>query len=152
MTDKLHHTVTDRRGFVIGATAAATALAVLPATADRADAKSNGWEDAVKKFTGGKDAADGGVSLDAPEIAENGATVPFGVKSDGAVQIAVFTTGNQNPNVVTFNFTDLSGKSAAKGRMRLGKTQDVIVVAKMGDGSFKMTKKTVKVTIGGCGG
>lgn len=152
MTDKLHHTVTDRREFVIGATAAATALAVLPATADRAEAKGNGYEDAIKKFTGGKAPADGGVKLDAPEIAENGATVPFGVEADGASDIAVFTTGNQNPNIVKFHFSDLSGKAAAKGRMRLGKTQDVIVVAKMGDGSFKMTKKTVKVTIGGCGG
>ena len=152
MTDKLHLPVTDRREFVLGATAAATALAVLPATTDHAFAKSNGWEDAVKKFTGGKAAAEGGVKLDAPEIAENGRTVPFGVEADGATDIAIFTTGNVNPNTVVFHFSELSGRSAAKGRMRLGKTQDVVAIAKMADGSFKMGKKTVKVTIGGCGG
>jgi sulfur-oxidizing protein SoxY len=36
--------------------------------------------------------------------------------------------------------------------MRLGKTQDVIVVAEMSDGKFYTGKRTVKVTIGGCGG
>ena len=37
-------------------------------------------------------------------------------------------------------------------RMRLAKTQNVIAVAKMKDGSVFMDKKEVKVTIGGCGG
>ena len=153
MTEKLHQTVTDRREFVVGATAAAAAVAILPATANRAEAKGNGWEDAMKKFTGGAAPAEGGVNLDAPEIAENGRTVPFGVSADGDVKaIAVYSTGNVNPTTAIFNYTDLSGKAATKARMRLGKTQDVVAVAKMGDGSFKMVKKTVKVTIGGCGG
>ena len=151
MTDKTHHMVTDRRKFVLGATAAAAAVAVVPMTANRAEAKSNGHEEAIKKFTGGATAAEGGVKIDAPEIAENGRTVPFGVAADGATDIAVFTTGNANPNVIVFHFT-AGNPSEAKARMRLGKTQDVVAVAKMGDGSFKMAKKTVKVTIGGCGG
>jgi sulfur-oxidizing protein SoxY len=36
--------------------------------------------------------------------------------------------------------------------MRLAKTQTVIAVAKMADGSVFMDRKEVKVTIGGCGG
>ncbi len=151
MTDKTHHIMTGRREFVLGATAAAAAVATVPMTTNRAEAKSNGYEDAIKKFTGGATPTEGGVKLDAPEIAENGRTVPFGVSADGATDIAVFTTGNVNPQVIVFHFT-AGNPSEAKSRMRLGKTQDVIAVAKMGDGSFKMAKKTVKVTIGGCGG
>ena len=36
-------------------------------------------EDAIAAFTGGADMADGGVTLTAPEIAENGNTVPIAV-------------------------------------------------------------------------
>jgi sulfur-oxidizing protein SoxY len=36
--------------------------------------------------------------------------------------------------------------------MRLAKTQDVISVAQLSDGKVLQSKKTVKVTIGGCGG
>jgi sulfur-oxidizing protein SoxY len=34
----------------------------------------------------------------------------------------------------------------------LAKSQDVIAVAKMEDGTFQTAQATVKVTIGGCGG
>jgi sulfur-oxidizing protein SoxY len=37
-------------------------------------------------------------------------------------------------------------------RMRLGKTQDVVAIAQMSDGKVFIAKRTVKVTIGGCGG
>jgi sulfur-oxidizing protein SoxY len=53
---------------------------------------------------------------------------------------------------VTFHFSPASGVAEANTRIRLAKTQDVIAVAKMNDGSFFMTSKQVKVTIGGCGG
>jgi sulfur-oxidizing protein SoxY len=46
----------------------------------------------------------------------------------------------------------MSGKASATTRIRLAKTQDVIAVAKMKDGSVFMDTKQVKVTIGGCGG
>ena len=46
----------------------------------------------------------------------------------------------------------LSGEAEASTRIRLAKTQNVIAVAKMSDGSFFMDKQPVKVTIGGCGG
>ena len=36
--------------------------------------------------------------------------------------------------------------------MRLVRTQDVVALAEMSDGKFFMTTKTIKVTIGGCGG
>ncbi|MEC7258346.1 MAG: thiosulfate oxidation carrier protein SoxY, partial [Pseudomonadota bacterium] len=34
----------------------------------------------------------------------------------------------------------------------LAKTQDVVAVARMADGSFARATQLVKVTIGGCGG
>jgi sulfur-oxidizing protein SoxY len=36
--------------------------------------------------------------------------------------------------------------------MRLAKTQEVVGVAELSDGSFHISRRVVKVTIGGCGG
>ncbi|EEX08443.1 Tat pathway signal sequence domain protein [Ruegeria lacuscaerulensis ITI-1157] len=109
-------------------------------------------EDAISAFTGGADVAEGGVTLTAPEIAENGNTVPIEVSAPGAVSIAVFAAGNPTPGVATFNFGPLAASQSAATRIRLAGTQDVIAVAKMADGSFAKASATVKVTIGGCGG
>ncbi|TIP10423.1 thiosulfate oxidation carrier protein SoxY [Mesorhizobium sp.] len=119
-------------------------------------------EDTEKKimaFTGGKAPESGKISLIAPEIAENGNTVPITVEVESAMtgddmvqSVLLLADGNPNPEVATFNFTALSGTAAATTRMRLAKTQNVVAVAKMADGSVFMDKKEVKVTIGGCGG
>ena len=64
----------------------------------------------------------------------------------------ILAMGNPNPDVGTFNFGPLAGSQSASTRIRLAGTQDVVAVARMGDGSFVQTSATVKVTIGGCGG
>ncbi len=109
-------------------------------------------DDTISAFTGGAEMADGGVTLTAPEIAENGNTVPIEVSAPGAVSILIVAAGNPEPGVATFNFGPLAAEQAASTRIRLAGTQDVIAVAKMADGSFAKTSATVKVTIGGCGG
>ena len=40
--------------------------------------------EAIKAFTGGAEMAEGGVEIGAPEIAENGNTVPVEVSAEGA--------------------------------------------------------------------
>ncbi len=127
-----------------GAFAVAT-FAGLPAFASKTD-------DAIAAFTGGADVTDGGVVMTAPEIAENGNTVPVAVSAPGAVSIMVLATGNPTPAVATFNFGPLAGARSGSTRIRLAKTQDVIAIAKMEDGTFRRAGATVKVTIGGCGG
>ena len=124
----------------------ATALALMPIRASAAG------EDLIAAFTGGAAVGDSGITLTAPEIAENGNTVPVSVDAPGAVAIMLIATGNPNPAVGTFNFGALAGSQSASTRIRLAGTQDVIAVAKMADGSFVRTSASVKVTIGGCGG
>ena len=109
-------------------------------------------DDRIAEFTGGADMADSGLTLTAPEIAENGNTVPIEVSAPGATAIPVLATGNPEPGVATFNFGPLAAVQAASTRIRLAGTQDVVAVAKMADGSFAKASATVKVTIGGCGG
>ena len=124
----------------------AAALTVLPFQVNAAA------DDAIAAFTGGADVAEGGVNLTAPEIAENGNTVPVSVEAEGASAILLLAAGNPTPGVATFNFGELAGSQAASTRIRLAGTQEVIAIAKMADGSFAKAAQTVKVTIGGCGG
>ena len=135
-----------RRGMIaLGAGAAAVALMpALPAHA--------AVDDAIQAFTGGAAVGEGGITLDTPEIAENGNTVPVSVSAPGAVAIMLLAAGNPNPDVGTFTFGPLAASQTASTRIRLASTQDVIAIAKMADGSFVQARNEVKVTIGGCGG
>ena len=108
--------------------------------------------DLIMGITGGADAVASGIDLTAPEIAENGNTVPISVDAPGAGAVTILAACNPLPGVATFNFGDGAGSQSATTRIRLAGTQDVIAVAKMADGSFAAVSKTVKVTIGGCGG
>ena len=90
--------------------------------------------------------------LTTPEIAENGNTVPISVEGKKATAIKILALGNPAPDVVTFKFGPLSATHTASTRIRLRKTQEVMALAKLEDGSFIQDIKTVKVTIGGCGG
>jgi sulfur-oxidizing protein SoxY len=113
----------------------------------------------IEKFTGGKQPAKGRISLDLPEIAENGNTVPLSINIDSPMtadsyvkDVMIIADGNPNAGVATLSFTPLSGKAEASIRIRLASTQNVVAIAKMSDGSLFTEQKTVKVTIGGCGG
>ena len=148
----------NRREAMVAALGGVAALAIAPAISTPALAKGT-VDDAIAKFTGGKAPTEGKIELSTPEIAENGNTVPveFSVDSpmtddDHVTDVLVLADGNPSPGVATFHFTPMSGVAAASTRIRLAKTQNVVVVAKMKDGSSYMAKKPIKVTIGGCGG
>ena len=121
------------------------AILSLPARASLVDEHTNA-------FTGGADMGTGVIELDAPEIAENGNTVPISVSAPGAASIMLLAAGNPIPAVATFKFGPLSAARSGSTRIRLAKSQDVIAIAKMEDGTFQTAQATVKVTIGGCGG
>lgn len=115
--------------------------------------------DAVQSFSGGETPGSGKINLTTPEIAENGNSVPISVSVDSPMSdddyvqsVVIYADGNPNPEVITFNFTPASGEASASTRMRLAKTQNVVAVAKMSDGSVFSDTRNIKVTIGGCGG
>lgn len=113
----------------------------------------------MRTITGDAKLVEGRIAMELPEIAENGNVVPFTLVVDSPMtdkafvrSLRVFSTGNPQPLIGTFRFTLDSGKAAISSRMRLAKTQDVIALAELNDGTFLTVKKNVKVTIGGCGG
>jgi sulfur-oxidizing protein SoxY len=113
----------------------------------------------IAKFTGGKEPREGKITIDLPEIAENGNTIPLAITVDAPMtaesyvsDILVVADGNPNPGIAKFQLSPLSGRAEAGTRIRLATTENVIVVAKTSDGKFYTDRKQVKVTIGGCGG
>jgi sulfur-oxidizing protein SoxY len=136
----------------------AAALSVL-GWGGRAQAGAKEAAEQIAKFTSGKTAATGKISIELPEIAENGNTVPLQVTVDAPMaadnyvsEVMVVAEGNPNPGVATFHFSPVSGKAQAATRIRLATTQNIVVVAKTSKGEVFTGQKQVKVTIGGCGG
>jgi len=159
MTQRIDIEVVGRRTFLIGAGASlamASFLAGLPALAQE---PVRSIDEALKKVLGDAKPAESGITLEIPEIAENGNTVPFTLAVDSPMTDAnhvkavhVFASGNPQVGVASYVFTPAAGKAAVSSRMRLARTQDIIVVAELSDGKFLLGKRNVKVTIGGCGG
>ena len=58
--------------------------------------------------------------------------------------------GNNSPLVATFNLGE-GAVADVSTRIKMGKTGDVVAVVKSG-GKLFANRKSVKVTIGGCGG
>ncbi len=114
---------------------------------------------AIAEYTGGSDSPyDNLIEFKLPEIAENGHSVPVSVSVKSAMttedyvdSVMIFSGGNPNPEVATFFFSPLSGEARVSTRMRLGRTQNVSVIAKLSDGTFHRTNRFVAVTVGGCG-
>lgn len=147
--------VASRRQILTGL-ATAPLLLVIP---NLAQATAAAVEAEIKKLYGDKTIGSGKIKLDVPQIAENGLVVPVTVEvespmteADYVKAIHVFADENPLPGVVTYRFTPASGKAVVSFRMRLARTQNIVCVAEMSNGSLHTTKSEVKVTIGGCGG
>ena len=158
MRPTVHSKRPSRREFAIG-TAAALSVAALPLSAVLAQDQTQAWELAVRKILGEAKPIEGKITVELPEIAENGNTVPFSISVDSPMTdkdhvkaIHIVATSNPQPGVATFRLSPQSGKAAVASRMRLQRTQDVITIAELSDGRFLMARRPVKVTIGGCGG
>lgn len=91
------------------------------------------------------------VTLNAPDIAENGAVVPVGIVTTlKAEQMAILV--EKNPSALAAQFFVPAGTdSFVTTRIKMGQTSNVYALVKA-DGKWNMAVKEVKVTLGGCGG
>ena len=143
-----------RRAALFTAGAALTIVAV--PTSGLADTEARAL---VMEFTGGVEPQPGRVTLDLPEIAENGNAVPLHVQVDSPMtaddhvaRVLILADDNPRPMVARFDLSPLSGQADVSTRIRLGDSQTVTAVAAMSDGSYHMAARSVVVTVGGCTG
>lgn len=92
------------------------------------------------------------ITLEVPEIAENGAVVPVTISTtlDNVESISIVVNKNPRPLAATFEMRP-GTLADISSRIKMGETSDVMAVVKTDAGVFS-TSKQVKVTIGGCGG
>lgn len=92
------------------------------------------------------------VVIVAPDIAENGAVVPVGIKSNLPKTEMMALLVAKNPNALAGAYEILQGADAEVSmRIKMGETSEVVALVKA-DGKFYLARKEVKVTAGGCGG
>jgi sulfur-oxidizing protein SoxY len=138
------------------------ALLGLAGVTGTAHAAAPGWpeeafrqktqDDALRLLYGKPFEVSDKVTLEAPEIAENGAVVPISVSStlSGVTSISILVP--ENPYALAASYKLAEGVAAAIGcRLKMAKTSNVIAIVEAG-GKLYGTSKEVKVTLGGCGG
>jgi sulfur-oxidizing protein SoxY len=91
------------------------------------------------------------IKVDAPDIAENGASVPVNitVNMPDVDTLMILADKNVYPLIVDLKLTDFGGFYGT--RIKMAQTAPIRAVVKAG-GKLWMASKEVKVTIGGCGG
>ena len=137
------------------------ASAILPSSLSAInfrETKPKAWtaktpNDAMSALFGTSSYEEKGVKIKAPDIAENGAVIPITIKKvpSGTKTIAVFQDANPESCVAVFTVHPRSIPNGYAFRIKMKKTGKVTVVADV-DGKLYGASKTIKVTIGGCGG
>jgi sulfur-oxidizing protein SoxY len=90
--------------------------------------------------------------LNTPDIAENGAVVPFTITSKIPKTESIALLVEKNPNILAAKFDIPEGTEPwVNTRAKMGQTSNVFALVKA-DGKYYYTTKEVKVTLGGCGG
>lgn len=150
----------DRRGFLsnlLKGAACIVTVASLPRLAlaawNEKAFKAETLEGALSsKYPGLEFVDSSAIKLKAPAIAENGAVVPVGVKTDlpDVKTISLFVEKNPSPLAATFHLTPINVADVSI-RIRMGETSNLIAVVESG-GKLHRVQQEVKVTIGGCGG
>lgn len=142
-----------RRGVLRGA-AGCLVLSLVPIRAAAAPADMRA---AVTGMFGDRPLREGGVSLTIPPLAENGNSVPLTIDVDSPMteashvrRIGVFSPWNPLPNIVRFELGPRAGKASVSTRVRLSRTQDVLVIAEMSDGALRSASAAIIVTVGAC--
>lgn len=112
-----------------------------------------GFDQTLKLIANGKPIVETDkISLEIPEIAENGAFVPFTVTSslDDIQLISIIVEQNPVPLVIQAQLTP-ELETFMSGRLKIANSSFVFAIAE-GEKACYSAKKKVKVTIGGCGG
>jgi sulfur-oxidizing protein SoxY len=114
-------------------------------------------QQAVRDRIGTREPQAHGVTLRLPNIAETGNSVPLTVTvespmtpDDHVLRLHVFIEGNPEPVAATYHFGVRAGKAEISTRLRLARSQTVLALAEMSDGSVRSGTASILVTLGAC--
>jgi sulfur-oxidizing protein SoxY len=143
--------------------AAVLGLAMAAGLFKPGNARAQGWNkaafetkslnDAVKAMGGAAPVESKDIQfINTPDIAENGAVVPFTIVSKIPNTESIAILVEKNPNILAARFDIPPGTDPwVNTRVKMGQTSSVFALVKA-DGKYYYAAKEVKVTLGGCGG
>lgn len=144
-----------RRHFLQGA-AGTAALTLFSPSRLRAE-DHNGWQDLRDRILDGREAVDGGITVDLPRVAENGAQVPLTVRVDSPMsaedhvaRIHLISTRNPAPDMGTCHLTPQLARAEVFTRIRLAAEQEILILAEVSDGRVLSQAARITVSVGGC--
>lgn len=136
----------------LGATGLLAALWPVSARATRET-----MQPAIQQLIGAREPQPGGITLSLPKLAETGNSVPLTVMVDSAMtpedhvlRIHVFVPGNPEPVAATYHLGPRAGKAQISTQIRLARSQTVLALAEMSDGSVRSDVASIVVTLGAC--
>jgi len=154
----------ERRSFIKGTFALATVGLLNPILFRHGLAAEEAiempYKELLDEYLGGKKAEDGStiMKLNIPDAPENGAVVPIEVTIDHPMtsdsyisNITVLTTKNKANKAISFDLTPANGIAYLYVNVKMGQTQDVVILAKTNKGKIYQASKNVRVALGGCG-
>lgn len=155
----------ERRSFIKGTFALATIGLLNPVlfrhnVSAAEEAIEMPYKDLIEEYLSGKKPLDGSsiMTLNIPEEPENGAVVPIEVTvnypmaADNYISnITVLTTKNKANKAISFDLTPANGMAYLYVNVKMGQTQDVVILAKTNKGQIYKASKSVRVALGGCG-
>jgi sulfur-oxidizing protein SoxY len=114
-------------------------------------------QQAVRERIGTREPQSGGITLTLPKLAETGNAVPLTVvvdspmtPEDHVLRMHVFVPGNPEPVAATYHLGVRAGKAEISTRIRLARSQMVLALAEMSDGSVRSATASIVVTLGAC--
>jgi sulfur-oxidizing protein SoxY len=114
-------------------------------------------QEAIRQRIGERKPQPGGITLTLPKIAETGNSVPLTVTVDSpmtpedhVLRLHVFVPGNPESVAATYHLGVRSGKGEISTRLRLARSQTVLALAEMSNGSVRSAAASIVVTLGAC--
>jgi sulfur-oxidizing protein SoxY len=112
----------------------------------------------LAELTGSAPLNEGKIAIDVPPYTQYGKQVRIAVSVDSPMSagdrvkaLHVLAERNTVPEVASYNFGALAGQARISTRIRVARTQILIVAAEMSDGTFHVGKARCKVARGGGG-
>ncbi len=93
------------------------------------------------------------ITIKAPEIAENGAVVPVTVHTsiNDVTNISIIVDNNPSPLTSSFDINPQL-EAFVSTRVKMAESSNIIALVSTKDNQYFTAYKSIKVTIGGCGG
>lgn len=112
---------------------------------------------ALAAILGDRTAQEGGITLDVPDVAANGAQVPVTIHVESPMSaddhvraIHVVATRNPTPGIGSFRLTPAIARAEVTTRIRLAEEQEILVLAELSDGRVLQAAAQIAVSVGGC--